>query len=146
MLRATFKSLAARRLRLAMSAFAIVLGVAFVAGSYVFTDTLDRTFEEIFTDSNSDILVRPTLGEGDQFQFTGGDARTLPASMVDGLASVEGVDRADGMISNQSVFVVGADGRVVGGSGPPGIAANWTDAPAEDGSVTLRILDGQKPQ
>jgi putative ABC transport system permease protein len=146
MLRATFKSLAARKLRLAMSAFAIVLGVAFVAGSYVFTDTLDRTFEDIFGDSNSDIVVRPTVGEGDQFQFTGGDARTLPASMVDELARVDGVDRADGIVSNQSVFVIGDDGKVVGGSGAPGIATNWSDAPAEDGSVSLRILDGREPR
>src|SRR5918994_250916 len=145
MLRATFKSLAARKLRLAMSAFAIVLGVAFVAGSFVFTDTLDSTFEKIFGDSNSDIVVRPTVGEGDQFQFTGGDARTLPASLVDDLEAVDGVARADGVVTNQSVFVVGDNGKVVGGSGPPGIATNWTDAPAEDGSVPLQIVEGREP-
>src|SRR5918995_1689405 len=121
MLRATFKSLAARKLRLAMSAFAIILGVAFVAGSFVFTDTLDSTFEEIFGDSNSDIVVRPTLGEGDQFEFTGGDARTLPASLADELEDVDG------------------------GSGPPGLGTNWTDAPAEDGSIPLQIVDGEEP-
>jgi putative ABC transport system permease protein len=145
MLRATFKSLAARKLRLAMSAFAIILGVAFVAGSFVFTDTLDSTFEEIFGDSNSDIVVRPTLGEGDQFEFTGGDARTLPASLADELEDVDGVDRADGTVLSQSVFVVGADGKVVGGSGPPGLGTNWTDAPAEDGSIPLQIVDGDEP-
>ena len=145
MLRATFKSLAARKLRLAMSAFAIILGVAFVAGSFVFTDTLDSTFEEIFGDSNSDIVVRPTLGEGDQFEFTGGDARTLPASLADELEDVDGVDRADGGVLSQSVFVVGADGKVIGGSGPPGLGTNWTDAPAEDGSIPLQIVDGEEP-
>ena len=145
MLRATFKSLAARKLRLAMSAFAIILGVAFVAGSFVFTDTLDSTFEEIFGDSNSDIVVRPTLGEGDQFEFTGGDARTLPASLADELEDVDGVDRADGAVLSQSVFVVGADGKVIGGSGPPGLGTNWTDAPAEDGSIPLQIVDGEEP-
>src|ERR687897_2106349 len=145
MLRATFKSLAARKLRLAMSAFAIILGVAFVAGSFVFTDTLDSTFEDIFGDSNSDIVVRPTLGEGDQFEFTGGDARTLPASLADELEDVDGVDRADGAVLSQSVFVVGADGEVIGGSGPPGLGTNWTDAPAEDGSIPLPIVDGDEP-
>ena len=44
MLRATWRSLFARKLRLLLSAFAVVLGVAFVSGSYVFTDTLDRAF------------------------------------------------------------------------------------------------------
>ena len=40
MLRATWRSLFARKLRLFLSAFAVILGVAFVSGSYVFTDTL----------------------------------------------------------------------------------------------------------
>jgi len=146
MLRATFKNLAARKLRLALSAFAIVLGVAFVVGSFVFTDTLDETFEQIFADANSDIIVRPILGEGDQFQFTGGDARTLPAAMVDDLAGVDGVDRADGVVSNQSVFVIGSEGRLVGATGAPGIATNWTDAPAEDGSIPLQVVDGREPR
>src|SRR5918995_3211281 len=145
MLRATFKSLAARKLRLAMSAFAIILGVAFVAGSFVFTDTLDSTFEDIFGDSNSDIVVRPTLGEGDQFEFTGGDARTLPVSLADELEDIDGVDRADGGVLSQSVFVVGADGKVIGGRGPPGLGTNWNDAPAEDGSIPLQIVDGDGP-
>ena len=42
MLRATWKSLWSRKIRLLLSTFAIVLGVAFVAGSLVFTATLDR--------------------------------------------------------------------------------------------------------
>jgi putative ABC transport system permease protein len=146
MLRATLKSLAARKLRLALSAFAIVLGVAFVVGSYVFTDTIDETFEQIFADSNSDIVVRPVLGEGDQFQFTGGDARTLPSAMVDDLADIDGVDRADGVVSSQSVFVINAEGRLVGGTGAPGIGTNWSDAPAENGSIPLQVVDGRDPR
>ena len=40
MIRATFKSLAARKLRLLLSSLSIVLGVSFVSGSFIFTDTL----------------------------------------------------------------------------------------------------------
>ena len=47
MLKATFKSLLARKARLLMSAMAIVLGTAFVAGSLIFTDTLGRTFDAV---------------------------------------------------------------------------------------------------
>jgi putative ABC transport system permease protein len=145
MLRATIKSLLARKLRLAMSAFAIVLGVAFVAGSYVFTDTLDETFQELFADSSSDIIVRPATTGGGEFEFSGGDARTLPAALVDDVAGLDGVDRADGFVESESVFVIDVDGKVVGGNGPPGIGSNWSDAPAADGSVPLRIIDGQEP-
>jgi putative ABC transport system permease protein len=74
MLRATVKSVLARKLRLALSAFAIVLGVAFVAGSYVFTDTIDQTFEEIFAETTADIVVRPTQ--------SGAGTSTSPAAML----------------------------------------------------------------
>ena len=47
MLRVTLRNLLARKLRLAMSGFAIVLGVAFVAGSFIFTDTLGPGWREL---------------------------------------------------------------------------------------------------
>ncbi|MET0914776.1 MAG: FtsX-like permease family protein, partial [Jiangellaceae bacterium] len=146
MLRATVKSLLARKLRLALSAFAIVLGVAFVAGSYVFTDTIDQTFEEIFAETTADIVVRPAQSGPGNLDFTGGDARTIEPAVLDDIAAVDGVDRVDGSVDTQSMFVVGADGTVVGGNGPPGIGTNWTDAPAQDGSVPLRVAEGREPR
>ena len=59
MLKASWKSLLARKLRLVMSAFAIILGVAFVAGSFIFTDTLSRTFDRIFEDTSAEVTVSP---------------------------------------------------------------------------------------
>ena len=61
MLRASWKSLLARKLRLFMSAFAVILGVAFVAGSFVFTDTLGRSFDAITSSSVGDVVVRPVV-------------------------------------------------------------------------------------
>jgi putative ABC transport system permease protein len=145
MLRAAVKSLLARKLRLALSAFAIVLGVAFVAGSYVFTDTLDQTFDEIFAETTPDIVVRPAQTGAVSLEFTGGDSRILQPVLVDELTAVDGVDRVDGFVESQSAFVVGADGDLVGGNGPPGIGTNWTDAPAQDGSVPLRLVAGRQP-
>ena len=49
MLRATLKSLLSRKLRLILSGLAVVLGVMFVAGSLVLTDTLGRSFDQLFT-------------------------------------------------------------------------------------------------
>jgi len=48
MFRTTIKSLLARKLRLTMSALAVVLGVAFVVGAFVLTDTLGRPFTDLF--------------------------------------------------------------------------------------------------
>jgi putative ABC transport system permease protein len=148
-LRVTLKNLVARKVRLAMSAFAIVLGVAFVAGSYVFTDTLDKTFEEIFSDLNGDVVVRPEgfLGLSSLVgnNSVSNDGRTVPASMVDQLAALDGALRADGVVENRSVFVVGTDGRVVSGGGAPGIGANWSDAPNTTGESPLRLEEGRRP-
>ena len=53
MLRATLKSLLARKLRLILSGLAVVLGVMFVAGAFVVTDTLSRSFDSVFADAYS---------------------------------------------------------------------------------------------
>ena len=127
MLRATWKSLLARGLRLFMSAFAVMLGVAFVAGSLVFTDTLGRAFTSIMAGTVGDVVVRPAGGSGDDATQT---TRTLPASLAADLAGVEGVARADGNVTNFATFVVGRDGKVIGAQGAPGLGLNYHDAPA----------------
>ena len=62
MFRAAWKSLLARKVRLLMSTFAIVLGVAFVCGSLVFADMLNRSFTAIFASTVGDVVVRPEGG------------------------------------------------------------------------------------
>ena len=81
MFRATLKSLFAHKLRMGMSAFAIVLGVAFVAGTLIFTDTLSSSFSQLFAQTAPDVTVRPAqAASAASGGFTGGDARTVPAS------------------------------------------------------------------
>ena len=58
MFKAAWKSLLGRKLRLLMSTFAIVIGVAFVSGSLIFTDTLSRSFEAIFASSVGSFIKR----------------------------------------------------------------------------------------
>ena len=57
MLRITWRNLFARKVRLALSAFAIVLGVAFVAGSFIFTDAMGDAFDGIIEGSTADVEV-----------------------------------------------------------------------------------------
>ncbi len=56
MIKAALRSLLGRRLRLLMSTFAIVLGVAFVSGTLIFTDTLDRSFTALFASTVGDVV------------------------------------------------------------------------------------------
>ena len=73
MLKVTLKGLLAHKLRLGMSAFAIVLGVAFVAGTFVFTDTLNRSFTDLFRQTAPDVTARPAGA-----QDNGGGRRRCP--------------------------------------------------------------------
>ena len=118
MFRATLKSLFAHKLRMGMSAFAIVLGVAFVAGTLIFTDTLSSSFSQLFAQTAPDVTVRPAqAASAASGGFTGADSRTVPASAVDELAALDGVERADGNITNQGTYIIGNDGKVVGSGG-----------------------------
>ena len=142
MLRATFKSLLARKARLLMSAMAIVLGTAFVAGSLIFTDTLGRTFDGIMDGTVGDVVVQPE--QTDEYGGTGGGR--MSAADVDKMAELPGAARADGSVDAIGVFVVGDNGKVVGGQGAPALSFNYTDAPNQLGDNPLVIDEGREPQ
>jgi putative ABC transport system permease protein len=142
MIRAALKSLLGRKVRLVMSTFAIVLGVAFVAGSLIFSDTLSRSFTALFASTVGDVVVRPVGG-------TTADGApstvTIPADVLDDLREVPGAARVDGNVNAFGVFVVSDDGKVVSGFGPPAIGGNWSDAPAGHGLEGLAIIEGHEP-
>ena len=53
MWRTSIRSLAAHKLRLALTALAVILGVAFMSGTYVLTDTLKHTFDSLFAQTSA---------------------------------------------------------------------------------------------
>src|SRR3954470_23430676 len=130
MIRASLKSLLARRVRLLLSTFAIVLGVAFVAGTLIFSDTLSRSFTALFHANVGDVVVRPVGGQTSQGALA---SLTIPASVLDDIEDVAGVARVAGNVNARGVYVVGANGKLVGGLGPPAIGGNWTNAPPAEG-------------
>ena len=113
MLHATLKSLLAQKLRLAMSAFAIVLGVAFVSGSFVFTDTLNTSFTDIFQQTAPDVTVRPAHAEAAATGgFTATDAGSYRPPWWPRWPRCR-VSRADGVVADQSTYVIGKNGKAV---------------------------------
>ncbi len=144
MIRAALKSLLDRKVRLLMSTTAIVLGVAFVVGTLIFSDTLNRSFTALFASTVGDVVVQPE-GGGD---VPGGGASTLtvPGSLVDVLADVPGAARADGQIGVPGVYVIDSGGKPIGGFGPPSFGSNWSDAPAGNGLKGLTIIEGRAPE
>ena len=87
----TIKELVARKLRLLATAFAVLLGVAFMAGTLVFTDTVRATFDSALAEANAgvDAYVRTPsqidVGYGEP-------GPRLDASLIDTVAAVPGVD------------------------------------------------------
>ncbi len=143
MWKVSLRNLVARKVRLALSAFAIVLGVAFVAGSFIFTDSLGGAFDGIVKGTTADVEVMPEgAGEVDSF---GTDARTLPASLVEELSALPTAAEVAGTDQVQGVFVISKDGELVGGNGPPGLALNYNETTAITGDRILTLDDGELP-
>ena len=63
MRKVSLRNLAAHKVRLALTVLSVVLGTAFVAGSFVFTDTLQKTFDSIFENTAQGVDVRVSIEE-----------------------------------------------------------------------------------
>ena len=146
MLHATLKSLLARKLRLGLTALSIVLGVGFVAGTFVLTDTMNKAFDDLFAQaaSGSDVIVRATsafepsqAGGG-----SGGQQRNpIPEDLVATVAGVPGVQSAEGGVSGYAQMVDPKTGDAIGGLGPPTFGANWN----QTANATLELRSGIPP-
>ena len=142
MLKVTWRNLLARKVRLLLSAFAIVLGVAFVAGSMIFTDAMGGAFDDIIEGSTADVEI---AYEGANDFDAQQDNRTIPADVVPQLEALPEVGSVHPQNVLQTVFVIGKDGKVVGGNGPPGLAFNYTGATSLTGKPILTVVDGELP-
>ena len=142
MWKASLRSVVAHRLRLLLSGLAVVLGVAFVAGSLVFTSTISAAFDELFDEISADVTVsRNTAFDADVPGQQNG-ATTVPRDLVDTIADIPGVAEAEGEITVEGVRVVGSDGDLVGAGGAPGLGINY---PPEGTDDTVTLLRGRAP-
>ena len=126
MIKVALKGLAGRKLRAALTALAIVLGVAMVSGTFILTDTIKSAFTTVFTVvyKHSDVVVsgRSAVSEGGE----GGERERggIPAFSESVLATVQalpGVAEARGGVE-ASAHLVGRNGKVISTGGAPGLA------------------------
>jgi len=142
MFRFAWRNLVARKVRLFLSALAIVLGVAFVAGSFIITDAIGHSFDDIIEGTTADVeIAYKGAADFDSLQ----DSRTIPASVVEKLEALPEVGSVHPDLQLLSVFVIAKDGKVVGGNGPPGLAFNPSSATAISGNPVSRLLEGRFP-
>jgi putative ABC transport system permease protein len=142
MWKATVRGLFARKVRLALTALAIVLGVAFVSGTYVLTDTLKQSFGTIFaqTAANVDLVVRsqaPFKSGGSSGDST---ARArIPDAVVADVRGVPGVAAAEGSLQGYAQFVEKDGKTAIASGGAPTLGFSWSSRDAAVGP--LHIVD-----
>ncbi|HEU5023772.1 MAG TPA: ABC transporter permease [Spirillospora sp.] len=140
MVKLVLRGLMAHRARLLMSTAAVIAGVAFVAGTLVFSATLDRSFGRAFDSlgRGTDVVVRshrafqPGLGER-------ASGRPVPASVLDDVRAVPGAAKAHGVVTGFAA-VVDRRGRIAGAAPQTGVA--WDGDP--DLSLP-RLTSGRPP-
>jgi putative ABC transport system permease protein len=141
MLKLTLRNLGAHKRRLIGTSLAVCLGVAFLAGTFVLSDTLRANFDRLFTSSlgQTDAVVR----NADRVD---GDIETasalVPPSVVEEIADVDGVAASVPSIEGFGQLN-GADGEKIGGFGPPTIAGNWIEDPDLN---PYRLVEGRAPR
>lgn len=141
MLRATLRSFLAHKGRLLLSALAVVLSVAFVAGSLIFSGTLDRTFDQLFASTAADVTVRPREDPGRS--RPSGRIATLPAALADRVARVEGVAAARVEAEAEHITLVDAERRPVSPTtGAPTVGTVWDPA----GRRSVELASGHAPR
>ncbi len=145
MLRASWKSLMGHKVRMLMSAFAIVLGVAFVSGSLLFTEMMSSSINGLLKGTTSDVSV-VNKGAYDE------DATTAQAmgfhvtpQLVNKVGKVDGVSAAVGTNVATTYFPLSKEGKVFGSTQAPTVLTNYIDAPAAGGQTGVSILSGHAP-
>lgn len=132
-LRTSVRNFFAHKGRMALSMIAVLLSVAFVCGTLVFTDTMTATFDKLFGSTASDVTI--SAKKVDNSQATG-KPDGVPASLQDILVKVPGVATSDPDVTSTDVTVADAHNKSVGASsGAPTIVSNWD--PAETKAVEL---------
>nr|WTB31739.1 ABC transporter permease [Streptomyces sp. NBC_00830] len=129
--------------RMALSAVAVLLSVAFVCGTLVFTDTMNTTFDKLFAATSADVTVSPRNAQGADELPENGKPAALPASAVEQARKADGVKTAEGAVTSMSVTVVDSHNKDMGSStGAPTIAGNWT----QNDLRSMEITSGHAPR
>jgi putative ABC transport system permease protein len=143
MWRTTLRGLLAHKLRLGLTALAIVLGVGFVAGTYVLTDTMNRTFDDLVSEgvAGVDVYVRSesafmSLAAGQEAQ-----REPIDESLLAAVQEVEGVRVAAGSVAGYAQLV-DKQGEAIVPTGPPTLGVSW---PPDQALSPYSLRDGRAP-
>jgi putative ABC transport system permease protein len=120
MLRIALRGLWTRKLRTALTALAVVLGVSMVAGTYVLTDTINNSFNSLMASARVDtsaVISAKSLVSKDMTS----EQPTVPASLLERVSGLPGVERAYGVVDTETARMIDSNGDPVGPAGPPAL-------------------------
>ncbi len=142
MVRLSIRNLLAHKIRFVMTSFAVVIGVSFVVGSLVVTDTVRGTFDTLFADITAgvDLEVRSESAFSDDPGQ--GDREPVDASLVDTIAGLDGVADVQGDIEG-TAQPVAADGDPVTTTGAPLLGFSWGD---DEQLSSVDLASGTQPE
>ncbi|HVD38538.1 MAG TPA: ABC transporter permease, partial [Solirubrobacterales bacterium] len=133
------KSLWARKVRALLTAFAVFLGVAFVAGSFVLTDTIFAAFDEIFSESLKGTSV--VVSAENPVKQESGEIPTLRASLLPRVVRTPGVREASGAIFTPGAFF-NAENEKIGNKFAPKFISSTQPRRLE----SLTYVEGHRPR
>ncbi|QKT10849.1 ABC transporter permease [Rhodococcus sp. W8901] len=136
MRKVSLRNLAAHKVRLVLTVLSVVLGTAFVAGSFVFTDTLQKTFDSIFDGTAQGVDVRVSPEE----QGSSG----VPLADVDTIRSVDGVRTVAPSVGGQ-IVVLNSAGKPMQNGGAPSIGSSYLPPDQALGEPTV-FVTGTPPE
>ena len=143
MIRVALRGLLGRKLRATLTAVAIVLGVAMVSGTYVLTDSIDRAFDNIFSDSRQG--SNAVISGKSAFDLTEGSGATAPSfdeSLLDEVRAAPDVAEAEGSVDGEAQ-IIGDDGKAIVYGGAPNLGFSIADGESRFNPLTL--VDGSWP-
>jgi putative ABC transport system permease protein len=142
-IRVALRGLLGRKLRATLTAIAIVLGVAMVSGTYVLTDSIDRAFDNIFTDSRQGSnAVISGKSAFDLSEESGATAPSFNESLLAEVRSVPDVAEAEGSVDGDAQFI-GDDGKAIVYGGAPNLG--FSIANGDSRFNPLQLVEGSWP-
>jgi ABC-type antimicrobial peptide transport system permease subunit len=126
-------------LRFALTTFAVLLGVSFVVSSFVLTDGLLRTFNNIVEDANAELDIE--VSGRNEFDEVQSFDRPIDESLVEVVSAVEGVRDVGPGSESRRIVPVNGNGEPVETGGAPILSFSW----AESIFSPLTIIEGDPP-
>jgi len=146
MFKIALKSLLGHKLRMLLTTFAVVLGVGFVAGTYIFTDGISNRFEGIISEAfgSIDVIVQPKQNDFGFGSSGGISTSVIEESVVDLVVDIDGVADVEGNLSGIAQLL-DKDDELIGIPGAPALGFSWTNVPAFT-PLTVKDGNGRGPE